>query len=263
MRRVASLPDALAGGVRVGPYAQARPGALLLCVPEVARYLVRDGNSIEIAVEPGADPSAVLLYLHGGARGALTHQRGELPLHAATLVPPGADYGVAICGVSGAGKSTLAAELVRRGWSLLADDMTRVTAEAQGIMAWPGDGVIKLWQDACERSGLDVSELPRVREDVDKFFWTVPVLSGPVPLRAIVELSPAGAFSRVDESGAGRLALISENTFRRPHIAALGRMKEHVRIVAQVAGACRVTRLQGTRSIPLAELADRVTATHW
>src|ERR1700710_114168 len=241
MRKVPSLPAELPDGIRVGPFAQAKPGVLLLCVPGVARYLVCGGTSIDIAVEPDADPGAVLLYLRGGARGALTLQRGELPLHAATLVAPGGSQGLSICGVSGAGKSTMAAELVRRGWALVADDMTRVTwEEGAGVLAWPGDGVIKLWNDACTRAGLDTASLLRVREEMDKYFWDVPTLPKPAPLGTIVELRHDGPFGLTDVTGAAGMALLSENTFRRPHIVALGRAQDHVRIVGRVAAQCRI-----------------------
>src|SRR5689334_10832799 len=75
--------------VRVGRISedQRRPGlyrtggALLLVVPDVARFLIAEGR--EITVEPAADApeSNVRLYLMGSAFGALIHQRGLLPLH--------------------------------------------------------------------------------------------------------------------------------------------------------------------------------------
>lgn len=259
MRQVPSLPDELPDGVRVGPFAQAKPGVLLLSVPGVARYLVRDGTLIEVAVEPGADPGAVLLYLRGSARGALTLQRGELPLHAATLIPPGGTHAIAVCGPSGVGKSTLAAEFVRRGWSLIADDMTRVTRQKRsGVLVWPGDGVIKLWRDSCERSGLDTHSLLRVREEMDKFFWGVEASRQPAPLQTVIELRHGGPLALVEVMGVERMALLSENTFRRPHIVALGRVRDHLSMVGEVALTCRVARLTGARSVSLAALADRI-----
>ncbi len=118
VRSVAELPDHLPGAERAGMYAQATPGQLLQMVPGMARYLARDGMTIDVAAEQCADEGAVDVFLNGAVRAALIHQRGELPLHAATLVPPGGNGAVAICGPSGIGKSTLAAALSRRGWLL-------------------------------------------------------------------------------------------------------------------------------------------------
>ena len=66
------------------------------------------GATIDVATVPGADAGAVELFLNGSARAALIHQRGELPLHAATLLPPAGGGAVAISGTSGIGKSKFA-----------------------------------------------------------------------------------------------------------------------------------------------------------
>lgn len=188
IRRVKGLSEHLPGGEPAGQYVEAMPGQLLITVPGVCRCLVRDGLSIEYAPEPDADPGAVILFLNGGARGALIHQRGELPLHAATLVPPGGDTALAICGASGAGKSTLAAELSRRGWLLVADDTTRVTWRETHAIAWPSRDSIKLWRDACDANDMDVAGLERVTAALDKYYLHAPTLNRPVRLAAVCEL---------------------------------------------------------------------------
>ena len=90
IREVPFISDVLAGAVPAGEFSVARPGALLRVIPGLARFLVRDGLTIDVAIEPGADRDEVQEFLDGAVLGALIHQRGELPLHAATLVPPGA-----------------------------------------------------------------------------------------------------------------------------------------------------------------------------
>jgi hypothetical protein len=167
IRQIDHLPETLANAVEADEYVQVRLGALLLNVPGVGRFLARNGSLIEYAPDADADRGKVALFLHGSARGALIHQRGELPLHAATLGPPGRETAVAICGKSGAGKSTLAAELSRRGWILVADDTTRVTQDAANILAWPSRDSIKLWKDACEAAGIDIGGLVRIANDIE------------------------------------------------------------------------------------------------
>src|SRR5205085_12132928 len=129
---------------RVGPYSSARPGMLLRVVPGVGRFLARDGASIEYCTEPGADIDAVEAILQGGVLGALIHQRGELPLHATTLISPDRARTIALAGHSGAGKSTTAYELIRRGWMMVSDDLTRVTIERGVPIAWPGRSKLRL-----------------------------------------------------------------------------------------------------------------------
>jgi HPr Serine kinase C-terminal domain len=258
MRRVPALPTTLPDSVAVGAQTQAKPGQLLLVQPGAGIFLARDGNSIEFALEDEADPGAVSLILHGTARGALIHQRGELPLHAATLAPPSGEHAVAICGVSGAGKSTLAMELIRRGWRLVADDTTRVTWNGSEAIAWPSRDSIKLWRDACDAAAIDTDGLGRVMNNMDKYYVRVPAVDGPIRLGAIVVLAPQWDDTPI--SAGERMAMISRNTYRPTHIAALGMRERHVRIVAQVVSASAVHRLANDKSLPPARLADAFEA---
>jgi hypothetical protein len=256
IRRVAALPLELPDAQPAGPHTQARPGQLLFVMPGTGSFLARDGSTIEFAPEADADDGMVTLFLNGTARGALIHQRGELPLHAATLVPPGGDAALAICGRSGAGKSTLAAELSRRGWTLVADDTTRVTWDGSHAIAWPSRDSIKLWKDACEAAGVDTAPLERVTKTMDKFYVRVAARDQPVRLGWIVELTPdgeAGAMTAGD-----KMALVSRNTYRASHIMPLGTQREHVRIVARTAASCTMLRFPGDRSLTVAALADAV-----
>ena len=180
-------------------------------------------------------------------------------MHAATLVAPGSDKALAICGRSGAGKSSLAAELSRRGWTLVADDTTRVTWDGENAIAWPSRDSIKLWKDACESAGIDTATLKHVMKGMDKFYVHVAARDQPIKLGTIVELSPDGA-SRVQSAG-DRMALVSRHAYRSNHIRPLGMQREHVQIVARVASACAMYKLPGERAMTVAALADPVERT--
>jgi len=258
VRRVAELPAELAAGKPAGPYAQAVPGELLLAVPEVGRFRVRDGTTIEVALEPGADPGVVMLHLQGSARGALIHQRGDLPLHAATLVPPGRERAAAICGARGAGKSTLAAELCRRGWTLVADDTTRISRDAAGPLAWPSRDSIKLWHDVCRAADLDVSAMERVTAKLDKYYLRVRARSEPAVLAQVFELTFDAAAEFELQGAPEKMALLTRHTYRPAQILPLGQAADHVRIVADVARACRMFRLAGARRRSAGALASAV-----
>ena len=268
---VPRLPATLERASAIGPYSVARPGAVLRVVPGLARFLARDGNVIELAREPASDEGDIESLIQGPLTAALIHQRRELPLHGATLAPPNADTALAIVGAQGAGKSTLAYELVRRGWRLLSDDLTRVTRTANGIFAWPGRTGIKLCRDACARFALESSRMTRVSGERDKFLAPIAPWSSPLPLRWIiaVERDPVArdpverdanrdslADVAFEDSVAGRMSLLSENTFRASYIAALGQMRAHVQMVSAVATATRVVRLLGPGSPE--QLAARV-----
>ncbi len=255
IREAESLPEHLEGGSNIGPRTQAKPGALQFDVPGIARYLIRDGKSIEVQAAPNADRDAVELLLHSNARGTLIHQRGELALNAVTLVAP--DFRcVAICGPSGFGKSTLAAELCRHGWSLVSDEVTRITWNGSMAVAWPSTNRLKLWRNACEDLALDVNKLKRVRAGLEKYFVTVPAATSPAALSVVVTLRVSMDLATMQIPAAKCSNVLSENTYRARQIGPLGRDLDHARIVGQVARTCRPILLDGARRATIALLAD-------
>ena len=256
---VESLPSYLAGAVGTGLHFQARPGALLRIMPRVASYLVTRGATIEVAADERAHPADVMSCLLGAARGALIHQRGELPLHATTVVPPHGSWAVAISGESGMGKSTLAAAMVLRGWTLLADDLTRITWTRTAPLAWPsGIGGIKLTTDAIRRLGIDGSALFPVAPAEDKMFFPTASRTGPVDLAWVISLNRSPEPQVRTIAGARALALLSEQTFRRHYVPPLGVAKEHLRMVAWVASKSRLACLSGAPGVEA--LADNLAA---
>jgi len=260
MRDVPWLPDTLDGGIQVGPYSSARPGMLLRVVPGVGRFLARDGTTIEVALEAGADPAAVEALVQGGVLGALIHQRSELPLHASTLVAPDRRSAIAIAGDSGAGKSTTAYELIRRGWRMLSDDLTRVTISEGSPMAWPGRASVRLIVDACDSFGLDPKTLQPAPGWPDKYIVPVQRWEEGVPLSAIVCVERSeGTLQSVTLSGLAAVALLAAQTYRIHYVAALGQTETHMRLLAAVLSRTRLSSLRGAGTVSkVADLIERI-----
>lgn len=259
VREVDSLPAHLEGGSKIGPCTEAMPGSLLFEVPGIARYLVRDGKTIDVCVRAGADRTAAALFAQTSARATLIHQRGELPLLAATVVSPGGRR-IALAGPSSHGKSFLAAELCRRGWQLLADDITRITCTGSVAVAWPAGSKLKLWRDACETLGIEVSGLVPVRRDIGKYFYPVQASTAPSALAAIVRLRVSASQGITPfEPGLARF-VVSDSAARYNQIDPLGVRAEHDGIVARVCDATKVVALEGARAVGIREMAEFVMA---
>ncbi|MCW2846715.1 MAG: HPr serine kinase protein [Marmoricola sp.] len=222
-----------------------RPGRLWvgsavmrLHIEGVATYEVRDGRHVVVDATPAAHPDEVRLFLLGTCLGAVLQQRRMLVLHGnAVRIDDGC---AVVLGRTGAGKSTVSAEFVRRGLDLLADDVVPVD---HLLRALPGFPRIKLWSDAADRLGIDVSGLRRVRPEDAKY--DVPVGRGPLgplPVRwvYVLESSEEPLLRLETARGLARFDVLREHTYRSGllqgparahHLERCHTLQEQVRLV--------------------------------
>jgi len=88
----------------------------------IAFYRCDAGRRIVVERMGDTSESEAARYLIATALPALLWMRGEIVLHVAAALLPGATRAIAIGGVSGAGKSTILRQLVAIGASVVADD---------------------------------------------------------------------------------------------------------------------------------------------
>lgn len=215
------------------------PEGTVLHVPNVARFLIREGREIVIEAEAGASDRNVRLYVLGSAFGALLHQRRMLPLHANMIGIGG--RGVAFSGRSGAGKSTIAAWFYDRGHSVLADDVCAIAPGGDGsVLAHPGVPRLRLWREALEESGRTTEGHRRSFDNLDK--WDVPTSShavGPIVLDRIYMLGTAHAEDREPIvrrlTGSRAVDALVANTYRGGYVAMAGLTAAHLAACVSVA----------------------------
>jgi hypothetical protein len=227
-------------------------------IEDVGRFEARGGTEIVVDPRPGADESAIRLYVLGTAMGATMMLRGTLVLHGNSFRV--GDGAAVVVGHSGSGKSTLAAEFDRRGYDVLSDDVVPVDADGRALPGYPR---IKLWTDAVDRIGQDPATLERVHARVDKFH--VPLRRGdlgPLPLRWVYVLESHGGPELTLEpaSGAIAFALLHEHTYRNELLVgpAAG---EHLQQCAALLGRTRLRRVVRPAETMTAEAtADAILA---
>jgi hypothetical protein len=113
---------ALRGSAReLGPYRLASD-SLLFEMPGIARYRCDAGARMIVERIGDTSEGVAASYLIATALPALLWMRGEIVLHAAAAVLPGAAGAIAVGGASGTGKSTVLRQLVAAGASVVADD---------------------------------------------------------------------------------------------------------------------------------------------
>lgn len=154
--------------------------------------LVRDGNLIQFEADPTQDELSALHVL-GSCTGILLFQRGLVPLHGNTIAD--ANGAAMISGRIRAGKSATTCALLQRGFRLVADDISAVSFETNGITeprVVPGVPRLKLWRATLDHFGRDYREFRRLRPGLDKFHYPADdrFCTEPQPLKAIYILQP-------------------------------------------------------------------------
>ncbi|MBI2864745.1 MAG: hypothetical protein HYX94_09325 [Chloroflexi bacterium] len=291
----APVPRALDGARAAGVLWQAAPGRFLLHVPEVARYLVEGGERITVDPAPQASEAEVQRFLRLTPLAALLFQRGLLAFHAAAVVPPAVrgqwpvvsppapeasrlttDHGspitdhwlptpkaVLLAGDSGAGKSTLLAALLKRGWSLLADDLAVVGMDETGApLVFPTFPEVRLWPDALAKLGLAGGEDAGVVPARPPFPVSPcpPLFPSPLPLRAFVCLGTNSRedFALTPLAGGDRFDAILDLTYNTHVADALLHRGRCLAVAAAMAGAAPVFRLLRPRRWCVEEMADQI-----
>ena len=249
--------EGLAGGNPIGPFLHAMPQQLWLQVPDVARYLIRQGNEILYDPEPGIDEASIRVFLLGSGLGALLFQRGLLVLHGNAFRV--GDGGVICTGHSGAGKSTLAAAIMQRGYPILADDVCPI--DAQGC-ALPGMPRIKLWQDSANKLNIATDGLERIRPDFSKYNYPLEqaYCAEKLPVRVVYILHAQDdeeAFRVEPVTGLRKFNPLKNQTYRFSYLKGMQTDQQHLAWVSQLAARIQVIHLYRPQgSFQIQELTD-------
>jgi hypothetical protein len=244
--RHGAVPEALPSANLIGPTWQIAGQQFLLSVPNVARFLLRNGDQIVFAPYSEASLDDVPIFLIGTVFGILLHQRQQIVLHASAVEVNG--KAVIFCGPSGEGKSTLAAALARLGYRLLADDVCAITFRANSDPVVHPDGRhLKLWAQAIEKLELEDVRGGRVRNHLEKFYVQPPeVTVEAVPLGAVYSLREARPS---DIPGIARpnivdaTLLLRGNAYRPLLVTRLEQKAQYFRAAAKIASKSGVFRL--------------------
>jgi hypothetical protein len=255
-----SLPDPLERGANWELVA----GALLLSIPGVARFLVREAG--EIVVDPAAGTAAhdLAAFVAGPLLGLFLHLRGQVVLQASAVAVNGG--AVLFCGETAAGKSTLAAALGLRGYRMICDDLCAIDlAPPGGPRALADATSLKLWAQATGRLDLEAG-LP-VRAALQKHHVAPPAgRIAAAPLRAIYFLQEARP---PDAAGIARpnvvdLALLVRRSAFRPNVVrALDQRAVYFAAAAQLASAAGVFTFNRKLGFELMDGGLDMLEAHW
>ena len=256
----ASLPDSLE---RRANWERAA-GALLVSIPGLARFLVREVGEIVIEPLSGTPPEDLAIFAAGPMLGLFLQLRGRIVLQASAVAVAGG--AVLFCGPTSAGKSTLAAALGRRGYPTICDDLCAIDMTAPGAPRVLADATtLKLWGQAAKQLGLEPG--PPVRAALRKHHVAPPAGAvATAPVRAIYVLIEARA---PDTPGIARpnvvdLALLMRRSAFRPNVVrALDQQAAYLAAAAQLANAAGVFTFRRRLGFERMDAALDQLEAHW
>lgn len=207
---------------------EAKIDELLVCIDDVARFRISNGNLVVVDPFPDASPEELKIYLIESCLAALIYQRGRLPFHGSALVIHG--KGVILAGHSGAGKSTLAKALDNMGFPCMTDDVVCIDIGKDHAMIEPGYARQKLWIDSANYLRVNMDNTVRIDSEREKVYIPMTHFNNePAVLSAIFVIEP----HEVEDvrlhrlSGKAKLVAIIENTYLSGLVAGMGISGKH------------------------------------
>lgn len=215
-------------------------------VPDVAIYLIKNGEEIFVSPINGVEEEHMRLFILGTCMGSILLQRKILPLHGSAIAIN--DKAYAIVGNSGAGKSTLAAAFLKKGYYLISDDLIPVILSEDNfpsvISAYPQQ---KLWLESINELGMDYENFRPLIKRRTKF--AVPLSNNfatkQMPLAGVFELmtSESNMVEVEQIKDLDRLYVLFNHTYRNFLISRLGIMNWHFDMSVQLVSQTELYRL--------------------
>ena len=214
-------------------------------VPDVGRFLMRNGCELFYETADDHDPGVLPLYLSGICFVTLLQQRGGVVLHASAVNVRG--RAMLFCGASGAGKSTLAALLSDAGYPLLNDDVCSLTRDRDGrFVATPDGRMLKLWSASLNH----LHQPARGAEIIGRTdkFYALPANSDrtarPVGGIYMLEGLPVGEPPSLQRLRPARaMAALQENAYRPELVRAMGQESQYFKATAELCASIPVVQL--------------------
>jgi hypothetical protein len=224
------------------PFMQSSSNELWLHIPQIARFYVINGDTIVVEPAMDADMQSVKLYLLGSCMGAIMYQRNRLVIHGNAI--RFGDECVIFAGASGIGKSTLAAAFVKRGYQILADDLSVIDEHGYVQPSYPQ---VKLWSDTAKKLDIDTSNLERIRLQVKKYAYPLQqeFCTKPLPVKALYILNQHNQEDFIVEPlfGIEKFEPLKRNSYREGYLEGLGLNAEHLKLCASLASKIDISRI--------------------
>ena len=208
-----------------GLFFQVTPEAIWFNVPNVARFLVQNGERIVFQPAPDSDNDFITAFLNGPCLAALLMQRNLFVLTGSVLKSN--DVAIAYLGDSCSGKSSLIAAMMQRGYCVLSDGLCVVNQEG---MVFPGPSYIELWDDTVQKLRIPAHGLQPIRAGFNKNRLPLDDLfyNHSLPLRDVYVLNPQkdNLLRHKTLTGSEKINFLQKNIYNKTYLA--GFKKNHL-----------------------------------
>ena len=219
--RFGQLPaEGLSDAVITGLYYQVKPGAFLLHVPHVSKFLVTDGKEIIVEPAPNMDEHSLAAFLLGPCIAALLMQRDLFVLQG-TVLKAEDKQGIAIIGRSGTGKSTLAAAFLRKGYFLLSEDICAINTQMEVM---PGFPQLSLWFHSVWSRCKKAPWFKRIRPGIEKYAipLTHKFYANPLPLKTMFIINPSKQHHKIQAThllGGNKIKYLQKHVYNESYVS--------------------------------------------
>jgi hypothetical protein len=138
----------------------------VLSFPEVGDFVVQL-DRVECFAAQGADDATIEIRFIGPVFAYWLELRGTPAIHASALDLE--DRAVLFLADNGGGKSTLAAECLRSGMRLIADDISVLARNGESVNVMPSYPQMRMWPELADRYVHGWKNLPWVHPGCEKY----------------------------------------------------------------------------------------------
>ena len=224
---------------------------LFLQVPNVANFLIKNGNQVLIDVQPEAEFREVELFFMGSVLSVILMQRNIIPFHGSAFEKEG--KAVIITGISGAGKSSLLRYFISQGYKAITDDVCALSEINNKVMLSPSYPYSKIWSDVMDEFGLLKKENNQIRPDIEKYSVSLKESfvnkSLEVDSIYIIESKNTTKFTTSETKGIAKFSALKRNLYRPKFPKLMGKEKETFLLLNKLAQQARLFTITRSSSI--------------
>jgi len=137
-------------------------------VPNIARFLITNGESIIIDPYPKADESSIRAFVLTCCFQALLTQQGLCVMQGNAIQIE--NHVISFLAPSGFGKSILCHLYLKQGYQILADDICAIDSQLNVLPSYPN---ISLWSESANQLNIDMQNLTTIRPQIDKYAMNI------------------------------------------------------------------------------------------